>query len=114
MRKTLFIISGLFFLGCASLFASPKADGFSFCAEQEFSKPVKYVAVKDANIYFDAYPDDIVEQAKSRGGVKKIKKGATVDVYAVGKNCNGGKTIFMNTDGVGFTGVKANDFKKVD
>jgi hypothetical protein len=114
MKKILTVGASLLVLGCSSLMASPKADGFSFCPEQEFGKPVKYIAVKDANVYFDAYPDDIVEQAKSRGGVKKIKKGATVDVYAIGKNCSGGKTVFMNADGVGFTGVKASDFKKVD
>lgn len=103
---------GLFILGCSNMYASPQADGAGFCADQNFDKPMKYVAIKDANTYFDVYAESYIENAKLKG--KKIKKGTTVDVYAVGKNCNGGKTIFMNTDGIGFTGVKANDFKKVD
>jgi hypothetical protein len=34
-------------------------------------------------------------------------------VYAIGKNCNDPKTVFMNTDDVGFTGAKMSDFKKL-
>lgn len=88
-----------------------QADGANFCADDEFSNPVSYVAIRDANTYGDALVDGYIEQAKIKG--HKIKKGATVKVYAIGKNCNDPKTVFMNTDDIGFTGVKMNDFKKV-
>jgi|GEM_PF-6530075 len=112
MKNTIKISICFFVLGLTTLMASPQADGASFCADQNFDKPMKYVAIKDANTYFDSYAEGYTENAKLKG--KKVKKGLEVKVYAIGKNCNAGKTIFMNTDDIGFTGVKASDFKKVD
>ncbi|HOI83865.1 MAG TPA: hypothetical protein PKW30_06110 [Campylobacterales bacterium] len=109
MKKLSTTVLALLCFGCTGVVASPKADGFAFCSEQEFEKPIRSIAVKDSPTYFDA-----CEECKSRGGVKKIKKGAVVNVYAAGRNCNGGKTIFLNIDDIGFTGVKASDFKKID
>lgn len=94
-----------------SVFADVQADGANFCAKDEFSTPVRYVAIKDTNSYGDALADGYIEQAIWKG--HKIKKGTVVKVYAIGKNCNDPKTVFMNTDDVGFTGVKMNDFKKL-
>jgi hypothetical protein len=111
MKKITFGISTLFIALYA--FASPKADGYSFCADTELNPPAKYVAIKDATTYFDAFADGYIEGAKIKG--KKIKKGTIVKAYSIGKNCSGeGKTIFMNIDDVSFTGVKFSDFKKVD
>lgn len=93
-----------------SMFAV-QADGANFCSDQEFTKPVSYVAIKDAKTYTDALVDGYIEQAQWKGHT--IKKGTVVKVYAIGKNCNMPKTVFMNTDDVSFTGVKMSDFKKV-
>ena len=99
-------------IGICSISAfAVQADGANFCSEQDFTIPIKYVAIKDANTYTDALSEGYVEQAVWKG--HKIKKGMTVKVYTIGKNCNDPKTVFMNTDDVGFTGVKMSDFKKV-
>lgn len=92
------------------VFAGPQADGYSFCSDDDLKSPARYVALKDAATYSDSFADGYIDGAKIKG--KKIKKGTVVNVYAIGKNCNGGKTIFMNIDNVGFTGVKLSDFKK--
>lgn len=83
-----------------------QADGANFCSDKDFTNPVSYVALKDAQIYSDAYTDAVWKG-------HKIKKGTVVNVYAIGKNCYSPKTVFMNTDDIGFSGVKMSDFKKV-
>lgn len=98
-------------LSSLSVFADVQADGANFCPKEEFSTPIRYVALKDTNSYGDALADGYIEQAIWKG--HKIKKGTVVKVYAIGNNCNEPKTLFMNTDDIGFTGVKMSDFKKV-
>ncbi|MDD5210982.1 MAG: hypothetical protein PHV62_01075 [Sulfuricurvum sp.] len=90
-----------------SLYADVKADGYSFCSNDEVTEPISYMAIRDAKTYWDALSDGFYKKGHT------IKKGTVVKVYAIGKNCdNDPKTVFMNTDDVGFTGVKMNDFKK--
>ncbi len=36
-----------------------------------------------------------------------------VKAYAIWKNCNVPKMLFMDIDDIGFTGVKSSDFKKL-
>jgi len=109
MRKVLMSIVAIGM--CSFSGYAVQADGANFCSEQDFETPVKYVAIRDANTYTDALAEGYVEQAVWKG--HKVKKGTIVKVYAIGKNCNDSKTVFMNTDDVGFTGVKMSDFKKV-
>lgn len=109
--KKIFMALCIVSLYSMSVYADVQADGANFCAEDEFSTPVLYMAIKDANSYGDALADGYIEQAVWKG--HKVKKGTVVKVYAIGKNCNDPKTVFMNTDDVGFTGVKMSDFKKV-
>lgn len=109
--KKIFMTFGMTSLFVLSLHADVQADGASFCSDKDFENPMSYIAIRDANVYRDALVDGYIEQAKIKG--QKIKQGTSVKVYAIGKNCNDPKTVFMNTDNVGFTGVKLNDFKKV-
>jgi len=107
MKKITFVISALFIALYA--FASPKADGYSFCADSNLNQSSRYIAIKDANTYFDAFADGYTENAKIKN--KKIKKGSIVTAYSIGTNCSAGKIIFMNIDKDSFVGVKLNDFK---
>ncbi|MDX9742245.1 MAG: hypothetical protein RBT59_00320 [Arcobacteraceae bacterium] len=89
---------------CSLSLYAVQADGANYCADKEFSKPIKYVAIKDTKVYSDAYDD---------AGYEKVKKGAVYNVYSIGKECSGSsKTVFMNGDNVGFTGLKMSDFQK--
>lgn len=99
------VLIGIFSM---SIFADIKADGYSFCSNDEVTEPLNYIAIRDAKTYWDALSDGYFK----KGHI--IKKGTVVKVYAIGKNCdNDPKIVFMNTDDIGFTGVKMNDFKKV-
>lgn len=110
--KKLGLFVGVMSMVSANLFAV-QADGANFCSDQDFSKPVKYIALKDANLYGDTFADGYIENAKIKG--KKIKKGSEVKVRSIGKNCNGGSVLFMDiADDIGFTGVKASDFKNAE
>jgi hypothetical protein len=105
-------IALLMLLGAVSIFADTKADGYNFCSDQEFKKPVKYIAIKDTSIYFDA-----CKECKAKGGIKKLKKGTVVNVIEIGHSCGDStdKTVYMNIQlGEGwFNGVVASDFKKL-
>ena len=91
-----------------SVFADVKADGYSFCSNDEVREPISYMAIRDAKTYWDAISNGFYKKGHT------IKKGTIVKVYAIGKNCdNDPKTVFMNTDDVGFIGVKMSDFKKL-
>lgn len=105
------VLAVLTFCLTLPVFADVRADGSSFCIDSSFKQTLKYVAIKDANTYFDAFADEYAENAKIKG--KKIKKGAIVTVYSIGANCRGGNTIFMNIQQDGFVGVKKNDFKEI-
>ncbi len=101
-------IALLTLLYSVSIFADTKADGFAFYPDQEFEKPVKYIAVKDAPIYFDA-----CKECKARYGIKKLKKGTVVNVTQIGHS-SVDNTVYMNIDEkFGFTGIVASDFKKL-
>ena len=81
-----------------------QADGANYCPEEEYTKPVKFEAIRDTNSYGDAHEDAIYE---------KVKKGTVFNVYSIGKNCYDPKTAFMNADEEGFTGLKMNDFTQI-
>lgn len=99
------LVTSMYFI---SAHADVKADGYSFCSDDEVTEPISYIAIRDAKTYWDALTDGYYK----KGHI--IKKGTVVQVYAIGKNCdNDPKTVFMNTDDIGFTGVKMSDFKKV-
>lgn len=108
-RKIVTLLLGMSLYPLSAL--AVQADGANFCSDKDFANPVNYVALRDAKTYTDALAEGYIEQAVWKGN--KIKKGTVVKVYAIGKNCNTPKTVFMNTDDIGFTGVKMSDFKQV-
>lgn len=81
-----------------------QADGANYCLEEEYTNPVKFEAIRDSNIYGDAYEDS---------KYKKVKKGEVFNVYSIGKNCNNQEAVFMNADKESFTGLKMNDFIQI-
>ena len=81
-----------------------QADGANYCPEEEYTKPVKFEAIRDTNSYGDAHEDAIY---------KKVKKGEVFNVYSIGKNCNNPEAVFMNADEESFSGLKMNDFIKI-
>ncbi|MCX7092023.1 MAG: hypothetical protein NTY50_01040 [Methylobacter sp.] len=109
--KTMLFVLFVARLCSLSVHADVQADGASFCADNSFTDPVSYVAIRNTHTYGDVLADEYIEQARWKG--HEIKKGTVVKVYAIGRNCNDPKMEFMNTDNIGFTGVKSSDFKKV-
>ncbi len=105
-------IALLILIGTIGVFADTKGDGYNFCSDQEFNTPIKYIAIREAPIYFDA-----CKKCQAIGGIKKLKKGTVVNVVEIGHSCGDStdKTVYMNIQ-LGeslFKGIVASDFKKL-